>query len=249
MIKLRENMDLDVLVFGAHPDDAEIGMGGTIALLTANGLKVGVIDLTRGEMGTRGDAKTRKRESDAASRILKLSIRENLELPDGRLEVVDEYIKMIIWQIRKYKPKIVFAPYLNDRHPDHIATSKLVKTAVFHSGVAKYDTSDENEKQDPHRPDRLYYYMQAFKFEPKFIIDITKYFEKKMKSIFAYKTQFYNPKSKEPDTFISDPKFVRYLESRSAFYGFQIGKEYGEPFYTEDEVEINIVDILKKDKK
>lgn len=238
-------MNLDVLVFGAHPDDVEIGMGGTIALLTANGLKVGVIDLTRGEMGTRGDAPTRNKEAKRASTILKLTLRENLELPDGRLKVEDEYIKKIVWQIRKYKPKIVFAPYENDRHPDHIATSKLVKTALFHSGVAKYDTSDEFKKHSAYRPERLFYYMQAFKFEPKFIVDISKYFGKKMKSVFAYKTQFFNPESKEPNTFISDPKFVNYLKARSAFYGFQIGKEYGEPFYTENEVELNLVDLLK----
>ncbi len=239
-------MNLDILVFGAHPDDAEIGMGGTIALLADNGFKVGVVDLTRGEMSTRGDVNTRKKEAKRASKILGLKLRDNLELPDGRLEVVDEYIKMVIWQIRKYKPKLVFAPYKNDRHPDHIAASNLVKTAVFHSGVGKYDTSDENEQQEPHRPVKLYYYMQAFKFEPKFIVDISNYFDKKMKSVFAYKTQFYNPRSKEPNTFISDPKFTRYLESRSGFYGFQIGKDYGEPFYSEEEVELNLVEMLKR---
>lgn len=238
-------MKLDALVFGAHPDDAEIGMGGTIAKMVAGGLKIGIIDLTKAELSTRGNVKTRKQETNNASEILMLAVRENLEMPDGRLEINDEYLKMIIWKIRQYKPEIVFAPYKNDRHPDHITASAMIKKASFLAGLANYSTSDETEMQEAFRPKKIFYFMQSYKFEPKFIVDISDFFDIKMKSVFAYKTQFYNPESNEPNTYISDPKFVSYLEARSRFYGFQIGKQYGEPFYTEEDLELDIVNMVK----
>ena len=238
-------MDMDVLVFAAHPDDAELAMGGTIAKLTANGIKVGIADLTEAEMSTRGNPESRKKETQIASQILNLSARINLHMPDGRLKADDEYVDQVISEIRKYKPKIIFAPYFNDRHPDHIGASRIVKYAYFFSGVSKRETSYKDEKQEAFRPDRLFYYMQSYKFEPTFIVDISTYFEPKMDAVKAYGSQFYNPDAPEPNTYISDPKFLGYLEARSKFYGFQIGKEYGEPFFSEEAVELNLMGLLR----
>lgn len=239
-------MKLDVLVFAAHPDDAEIGMGGTIAKLTGSGLKVGVIDLSQGELSTRGNVETRKKEASKAAEILKLSVRGNLNLPDGQLNPAQENIKAVVTQIRKYKPGIIFSLYKNDRHPDHIGVSKIVKDAWFLSGVQKYETKENGKLQPPFRPGKIFYYMLAYRFEPTFIVDMSNTFETKMKSIKAYKTQVFDPESGEPNTFISDPKFIKYLEARSRFYGFQIKKDYGEPFYSEESIELELVGMLKK---
>jgi bacillithiol biosynthesis deacetylase BshB1 len=243
-------MNLDVLVFAAHPDDAELSMGGTIAKLTSAGLKVGIIDLSRGELGTRGSAETRKKEAQNAAEILNITHRENLGFKDGSLKFNEEYLNKIISEIRKYQPKMIFAPYFNDRHPDHIGVSQLVKEAMFFSGVAKINTEENNRIQSTFRPQKLFYYMQTYEFKPTFIIDISESFKTKMKSVMAYHTQFHNPESKEPETFISQPIFLKYLEARAVCYGFKIGKEYGEAFYCEEEIEFDLVGLLKSvDKK
>lgn len=233
-------MNLDVLVFAAHPDDAELSMGGTIAKLTNDGKKVGIIDLTRGEMGSRGNADIRQREAFKAAIILKTSIRENLLITDGNIELSNENIRKIVILIRKYKPKIIFAPYINDRHPDHIRTSKLIKNAMFVSGLSKVRTSEREIAQSAYRPDKIYYYMQTYTFEPSFIVDISEFYEDKMLAVRAYETQFYNPKMNGPETFISSPEFIEYVKARSIFYGFQIGKKYGEPFYSEEKIELDL---------
>ncbi len=238
-------MHLDVLVFGAHPDDAELSMGGTIYKLTSNKLKVGIIDLTKGELGTRGTAETRQREAFQAAIILKVAVRENLQIPDGNIENNKENLVKIIMTIRKYKPKIIFAPYFNDRHPDHIDASQLIKRAMFSTGLSKLKTFDKEVSQEPYRPQKLYYFMQTYTFEPSFIVDISNEFDTKMKAVKAYETQFHNPKSTEPETFISRPVFINYVESRSHFYGFQIGKNYGEPFYCEEKIELDLVKMIK----
>ena len=238
-------MKLDVLVFAAHPDDAELSMGGTIAKLTHHKHKVGIIDLTRGELGTRGTAETRQKEAFKASIILKTEARENLDIPDGDIQRNKENMLKIVKEIRKYKPKIIFAPYFNDRHPDHIDASKLVKEAMFASGLPKVITMDKKVNQAAYRPDKLFYYMQTYTFEPTFIVDISKYINNKMEAVKAYSTQFYDPKSSEPETFISNPKFLDYIESRAKFYGFQIRKNYGEPFYCEEDIELNLSNFLK----
>lgn len=238
-------MNVDVLVFGAHPDDAELTMGGTIAKFTFNNIKVGIIDLTRGELGTRGTPETRQQEAFQAAISLKLAIRENLHIPDGSIYHTKENLMKIIMMIRKYKPKIIFAPYFNDRHPDHINTSKLVKEAMFAAGLEKVKTSDKERGQDTYRPAKLFYYMQTYPFEPSFIVDITGYQDAKMKAVKSYSSQFYDPKSKEPETFISKPEFINYIESRSAFYGFQIGKTHGEPFFTEEKIELDLATYIK----
>src|SRR5664279_540650 len=155
-------MNLDILVFASHPDDAELTMGGTIAKFTHNNLKVGIIDLTRGELSTRGTIQTRQKEAKKAASILKIAVRENLHMPDGRILRNKLNMVKIIKVIRQYKPKIVFAPYFNDRHPDHIDTSILVKEAVFSSGLAKIITRHKNIRQEAYRPKKIFYYMQTY---------------------------------------------------------------------------------------
>ncbi len=237
-------MHLDVLIFAAHPDDAELSMGGTIAKLTKNNFKVGLIDLTRGELGTRGTAEIRQKEAFQAAIVLKTSLRENLSIPDGNIEKNKENLSKIVMEIRRYKPKIIFAPYFNDRHPDHVDASSLIKQAMFTTGLSKYKTFDKEVLQEAYRPKKLFYYMQTYTFDPTFIVDITETFETKMKAVYCYSTQFHNPKSAEPETFISHPQFINYIDARSRFYGFQIGKNYGEPFYSEEKIEMDISSYL-----
>ncbi len=238
-------MNLDVLVFAAHPDDAELSMGGTIAKLTSNQVKVGIIDLTRGELGTRGTAEIRQKEAFQAAIVLKAALRENLHIADGGIHMTKDNLMKVIMTIRRYKPKIIFAPYFNDRHPDHIDASQLVKRAMFSTGLAKIKTFDKEVAQDIFRPHKLFYYMQTFTFDPTFIVDISNYFDVKMKAVKTYETQFHNPKSIEPETFISKPEFLKYVESRAQFYGFQIGRHYGEPFYCEEKMEFDFNFLLK----
>jgi len=242
-------MNLNVIVFGAHPDDAELSMGGTIAKLTKNKYRVGIVDLTKGEMGTRGSAQIRKKEAEEAAKILNVKVRKNLSIPDGNIKLNDENIKKVVKVIRKYKPEIIFAPYINDRHPDHIDASALIKRAMFTSGLIKYKTTENKKIQKAYRPLKLFYYMQTFTFIPSFILDITDTFQQKMESIFAYNTQVHSPgksRSNEPETFISTPEFIGYIEARAKTYGFQIGKKYGEPFYSETEIEMNLNGLFGK---
>lgn len=237
-------MNIDVLVFAAHPDDAELAMGGTIATLSKENFKVGIIDLTRGELGTRGTAETRQKEAFEAAIILKTALRENLDIPDGHIAVNKENLLKVIMVIRKYRPKIIFAPYFNDRHPDHIDASLLLKRAMFSTGLTKIKTFDKEVPQNAFRPEKLFYYMQTYSFKPSFIIDISDTFELKMQAINCFSTQFHNPKSLEPETFISRPQFLNYIQSRAVFYGFQIGKNYGEAFFSEEEIELDLKTIL-----
>lgn len=237
-------MNLDVLVFAAHPDDAELSMGGTIARFTSQGLKVGVVDLTKAELSTRGNIVTRAKETTAASKVLNLNVRENLGIKDGGINLSQDCIKKVVQKIRKYKPSIVFAPYFNDRHPDHIDSSILIKRAVFSSGLEKFKTSLSGKPQIAYRPKKIFYYMQTYLFQPSFIVDISEFFETKMKSCRAFKSQFHNPALKKGDTFISKPEFLEYVEARAKFYGFQIRKKYGEPFYCEENIEYDFSDLL-----
>lgn len=238
-------MNLDILAFAAHPDDAELAMGGTIAKLTNNNIKVGIIDMTRGELGTRGTAETRQREAFNAAIALKVAVRQNLEISDGEIRNTKENLMKIIIEIRRFRPKIIFAPYFNDRHPDHIEASQLVKRAMFFSGLAKIKTFDKEVPQNYYRPEKLYYYMQTYTFEPSFVVDISDYFDEKMKAVQSYSTQFHNPNSKEPETFISRPEFINYIKSRAEYFGFSIGKMYGEPFYCEEKIELDFLSLFK----
>lgn len=237
-------MNLSVLIFAAHPDDAELSMGGTIAKFTESGFKVGIIDLTQGEMGTRGSAEIRKNEAADSAEILKIYVRENLLIPDGDIRISNENINKVVVMMRKYCPGLVFAPYFNDRHPDHIHTSDLIKEAVFVSGLSKVKTFEGENAQVVFRPSKLFYYMQTYTFQPSFIVDITDSFDIKMNSVKAFKTQFHNPDSIEPETVISKPEFIDFIEARAKYFGFQIGKKFGEPFYSDVNIELSINDML-----
>lgn len=223
-------MKLDILVFGAHPDDVELGCGGTIAKHVALGYKVGVVDLTQGELGTRGTIEIRKKEATDASKILKLSIRENLELKDGFF-INDQPTQLkLIQAIRKYQPEIVIANAVEDRHPDHGKGSKLVFDSCFFSGLSKIETSDNSSIQTPWRPKKLYHYIQSQFIMPDLVIDISDYWKEKIDSVLAYKTQFYSAGSSEPETYISKPSFLTFLEARARELGQSINVEYAEGF-------------------
>ncbi len=216
-------MKLDFLAFAAHPDDVELSMSGTVAKMINSGKTFGIIDLTKGELGTRGTFETRKAEAEEASKILKLTVRENLGLPDGGVFVNDENTREIVKVIRKYKPQIIFAPHFVDRHPDHEAVGQLTKRAMFLSGLPKYVTEVDGIKQEAYRPKKIFYFVLTYEFDPTFVVDISDTFETKMQAIRAYKTQFHveGKKSDEPETFISSPEFIQFLEARAKSYGFK----------------------------
>lgn len=237
-------MNLDVLIFAAHPDDAELSMGGTIAGFTSSGIKTGIIDLTEAELSTRGTIESRRKETELATSILKVDLRENLGLPDGELKPVKEFIQPVVSKIREYKPKIVFAPYFRDRHPDHIGAAEIIKEAVFLSGLKRYETILNDKLQDAYRPGKLFYFFQTYDTEPSFIYDISSFYEQKMQAVKAYSTQFYNPDSREPETFISKEGFMHFLEARAKYFGFKIGKSYGEPFYCEEKIEYDFKNLI-----
>ncbi len=211
---------LDILVFAAHPDDAEMSCAGTIMRAISEGKKVGIIDLTRGEMGTRGTAITRAEESATATQILGIHVRENLDLEDCFFDLSRESQLRIIQKIRKYKPQVVLANAIEDRHPDHGRAAKLVQEAFFKAGLPKIETHDENGiSQEAYRPDSLFHYIQDRYIKPDFVIDITPFIDRKLESIKAFKTQFHNPDSNEPITYISKPDFLESLIGRNREYG------------------------------
>lgn len=235
---------LDVIFFASHPDDAELCCGGTIAKIVKNGKKTGIIDLTRGELSTRGILVTRKKETEKASKVLGIHYRENLGINDGNIENNQNNRLEIIKRIRYLKPKLIFLPYPYDRHPDHIHTSVLVREAAFYSGLEKIISSYNGKKQKAYRPDKNIFYFQTYTAEPSFIIDISTEFNIKMKAVSCYSTQLYNPKSQEPETFISNNKFSSFIEARAKFWGFKIGYEYGEPFMVEENIKLNIKNLF-----
>ena len=240
-------MKLDILAFGAHPDDVELGCGATIAKEIANGKIVGIIDLTRGELGTRGNAESRDEESEVAANILGVAMRTNMEFADGffvndRLHQI-ELIKMI----RKFKPEIVLCNTVDDRHIDHGKGSKLVSDACFLSGLLKIDTicEDTDGWQEPWRPKHVYHYIQWKNLEPDFVVDVSGFMNKKMESVLAYKTQFFDADSKEPETPISSKNFTDSIEYRARDLGRLVGVEYGEGFSVERFVAVDSLFNLK----
>lgn len=236
--------ELDALFFAAHPDDAELCCGGTIAALINAGKTIGIIDLTRGELGTRGSVKQRKKEADKASAVLGVSIRENLNIADGNILNNPANRLRIIKAIRKYRPTIVFFPHYIDRHPDHYNTHYLVKEAAFYAGLEKIKTPGLSA----YRSKRNIYYMQTYSFEPNFIFDISDTFETKIEAVQCYSSQFYSGNKgnkKEKETFISSRSFMEYIEARAKFYGFQVGAKYGEAFYTEEKIKLNSDTLFK----
>jgi bacillithiol biosynthesis deacetylase BshB1 len=225
------SMKLDILVLAAHPDDAELGCGGTIARHIALGKKVGIVDFTRGELGTRGTPELRAREAASSSKILGVSVRENAGLQDGYFQNNPEHHLKVIPFIRKYQPDIVLANAVYDRHIDHGKGASLAYDACFLSGLAKIETFDESgQKQSLWRPSAVYHYIQSEWIQPDFIVDISPYWQIKMEAIRAFKTQFFDPQSQEPETYISRPGFLKMLEARAIELGHAIGVEYGEGF-------------------
>jgi len=241
-------MKLDYLAFAAHPDDVELSMGGTIAKLTQNGKKVGIIDLTRGEMGSRGTIETRALEAEKSADILGLTTRKNLGLKDSQLLSNRESQLPLIKVIRKYKPTIVFINSPEDRHPDHGNGSVLQVESIFYSGLRKIETiGEDGEVQEPWRPSHVIHYMQDRPFEPSFIMDVSTTFDKRLASIQAFGTQFNvkNP-TDEPATYISSPRFFEQIAGRARFYGHMIGSEFGEPFlYHKGAIPLNSFDFLE----
>jgi bacillithiol biosynthesis deacetylase BshB1 len=228
-------MKLDILAIGAHPDDVELGCGATIAKAVANGKKVGIIDLTRGELGTRGTAETRDEESAAAAKILGLTMRLNMEFADGFFINDKAHQIKLIKEIRKYRPEIVLCNTINDRHIDHGKGSSLVSDACFLSGLRKIDTKNDNtdDWQDPWRPKTVYHYIQWKDLKPDVVVDVSGFMETKMEAVLAYKTQFFDPNSKEPETPISSKNFTESIEYRARNLGRLIGSTHGEGFTTE----------------
>jgi len=228
---------LDVLAVGTHPDDLEIACGGTLLLLGNRGHRVGAVDLTRGELGTRGSAELRAEETAAAGRILKLYVRENLGIPDGHIENnVDNRLR-VIRVLRRYRPRLVLAPYWEERHPDHVHASRLVTEAAFQSGLSRIETGQES-----FRPYRVLFYVSRVGFRPSFVVDISETFERKMEALRCYRSQFHDDqtasRSGERQTLISTPYAQEVFETIFRYYGAMVGARYGEPFLLREPLEL-----------
>lgn len=237
-------MNLDILAVGAHPDDVELTCAGTIAKAVKNGYKAGIVDLTEGELGTRGNNVIRAKEAKTAARIIGC-VRENLGLPDGNIELNQLNRLKLIQIFRKYRPKVLLIPHFGERHPDHVHAHHLCREAWFYSGLRKIETKLNGKKQEPWRPKNYFHYMQWQEFEPTFIVDISDVYTKRMNAIKAHASQFHNPKSKEPQTLLSQHSFLDFVETRAKSYGYQIGVRYGEPFYSVGPIGINDLFELK----
>ncbi|MCW3081726.1 bacillithiol biosynthesis deacetylase BshB1 [Segetibacter sp.] len=230
---------LDILAFGVHPDDVELGCSGTILASVAEGKKVGIVDLTQGELGTRGSAEIRREEAAEAAKVLQVSVRENLKMADGFFQNDEKHQRKIIEVIRKYRPEIVLCNALEDRHPDHGRSAQLVEDAAFLSGLRKIETLVEGKPQEAWRPKYIFHYLQDRFLQPDFVFDISDYFDKKLESVLCYKTQFFNPDLNEPQTYISSPAFFDSIKARSMMLGKRIGVQYAEGYITKKMIGIN----------
>ena len=239
-------MKLDILAFGVHPDDVELGCSGTIMAAVTEGKKVGVIDLTRGELGTRGTAETRLFESKKAAEIMGITVRENLEMADGFFVQDETHLRKVITIIRKYQPDIILCNAPEDRHPDHGRSAKLVADAAFLAGLRKIETIDAGISQQKWRPSYVFHYIQDRFIQPSFVIDISIYMPKKIEAVLAYSTQFYTPEMQlnEPQTYISSPQFLETVKARAMMLGKRIGVEYAEGFISEKVLGIHSFDAI-----
>ncbi len=225
-------MHADVLVIGAHPDDIELSCAGTVAKLVRQGRSVAMAELTEGELGTRGNRSIRRREAAAAARILGVSTRRNLHIPDGRIELNRKNLLKVITLIRELRPSLLIIPHSHERHPDHEHTHILCKEAWFYAGLRKLVTRLHGVAQKPFRPDNYFTFMQKFEFQPSFIVDVTDEFDIRMAAIRAHASQFHNPESKDPETLLSRPEFLDHIRIRAEYFGQSIGVRYGEPFHS-----------------
>ena len=227
---------VDVLFISAHADDTELSCGGTIAKMVKDGLRVGMIDLTRGEMGTRGTPAQRAREARNSARILGAAFREHLDFGDGNLRTTRDEELQIVELVRRHRPRVIFSPYPDERHPDHVRTGRLVTEASFYSGLRALESD-----LPAHRPQAIIYYLQNYMLTPSFVVDVTATWKTKMRAVAAFKSQFYDPKSKEPATFIASKNFIDMIEARGRHFGALIGKSYGEAFITKQPPQLDDV--------
>ena len=225
--------DVDVMAFGPHPDDVEVGCGGTLIKLSDAGLSIVIVDMVRGEMGTRGTVETRRREAEAAAKIVGAVARENLALEDGHIHVNKEAKQRVVEVIRRYRPRMLLIPYHKDRHPDHYHASELAYEGAFLAGLVRYETGQES-----HRPGKVAYYMRWHEFEPTFIVDITDQFERKLEAIYAFATQFKPDDTNYEQTRLTRPQHHQMLVHRMGYYGSLIGKAYGEGFLIQGKMEV-----------
>jgi bacillithiol biosynthesis deacetylase BshB1 len=240
-------MKLDILAFGVHPDDVELSCAGVLLVEQKNGKKTGIIDLTAGELGTRGSGEIRKVEAADAAKILGVDVRENLEMADGFLQNDEAHQRKIIAAIRTYQPEIILCNAPEDRHPDHGKSSKLVTDAAFLSGLMKIQTEQNGISQSAWRPKYVFRYIQDRFLQPDFVVDITDVFEQKIEAIKAYKTQFHNTALDEPETYISTPDFLESVIYRHKWFGKMIGVKYAEGFISEKMIGIKNFDAIIKE--
>lgn len=235
----------DILAFAAHPDDVELSCAGTLMKHIEAGMSVGIVDLTQGEMGSRGTIETRYSEAADASKIMGVSERVNLKMADGFFEINEKNKRLIVEQIRRFRPKIVLVNAVSDRHPDHGRGSQLVSEACFLAGLRRVETSFDGQNQEAYRPEVVYHYIQDYHIQPDFVVDVTDFVDRKIEAIKAYKTQFYDPNSTEPQTPISGEDFFEFITSRMREFGRTAGVKYAEGFTVERYPKVDFLTDLK----
>ncbi len=235
----------DILAFAAHPDDVELSCAGTLMKHIEAGMSVGIVDLTQGEMGSRGTIETRYAEAADASKIMGVSERVNLKMADGFFEINEKNKRLIVEQIRRFRPKIVLVNAVSDRHPDHGRGSQLVSEACFLAGLRRVETSFDGQNQEAYRPEVVYHYIQDYHIQPDFVVDVTDFVDRKIEAIKAYKTQFYDPNSTEPQTPISGEDFFEFITSRMREFGRTTGVKYAEGFTVERYPKVDFLTDLK----
>ena len=228
-------MTCDVVAFGAHPDDVELFAGGTICSMVDRGARVGIVDLTRGELGSRGTPELRAKEAAAAADILGVSVRMNLAIPDGDIQNTPDNRLKVVRVLRAIRPGVILINAPECRHPDHRDAARLISDAAFHAGLTKIETrGDDGAAQEPWRPHHVLHYIQSIELDPTLVVDVTPYWEQRTRALLAYSSQFHSPDyvagEDEPETFISNPAFLKWVEARMRVAGYRIGAEYGEPF-------------------
>ena len=238
-------MKLDILAIGVHPDDVELSCAGTILKHIKMGKKVGVLDLTKGELGTRGSAELRMEEAKKAAELMNLDVRVQLDFADGFFTNDEQHQREIIQVIRLCKPDIVLANAIDDRHPDHGRASKLISDACFYSGLVKVETEYDGQQQEAWRPKAVYHYIQDRHLEPDFVVDVSEFMDQKLEVIKAYGSQFFNPDSSEPETPISGESFLDVVKAKMAVLGRQIGVDYAEGYTAERYVGVDDITMLR----
>jgi bacillithiol biosynthesis deacetylase BshB1 len=233
---MSEQIKLDVLAIGAHPDDVELGCGGTLAKLAAMGYRVGILDMARGEMGTRGTPELRAQEAAAAAKILNLTLRDNLELPDAHIHLNEEARIKMVRKIRLYSPKVLFTHFWEDPHSDHVHTTQIVREAAHLAGLAKYDAETSHQRM---RPNTIAHFMFPRTVVPTFMVDITDFAEQKRAAIMCYGSQLHDPNSTEPATYLSSAGFLRRLEAKQLYFGSTIGVDHAEGFFVREALNVD----------